>query len=274
MELLVNTARLYIDNNIQRSSEYLIYKNPIQVLSPVEFANIIHRIYMILYLSIDIEDKDSIYNIYCDNFMQNLSTKLIEELYIRCLKDNKKNMDDYIDYIVKVVERLIELKSEALMTVFIEFGINCPILDKVYNALIKTPDTRMSPVKPIKEAFADFDDIEDVKYYIYKTDIKEVDIPKIRYEDIRLVFDYLNIPVIYQLHHHGENCIKKKCDIGHKDLKIITENLSVESDKLTSSSKTGYKSKSSGRTLSAFLSSLIKTPKEKTPSKSPNKTLR
>lgn len=272
MDILVNKARSYIDQNINRSPDYFSYRTPINELSPELFAEILRRMYMILYLTIDEYDKDSIYNQYCENFIENLSIKLIEELYIRCLRGDDKKMSDYIDYLEKVIKHLIHMKSDPLMEVFVNFGMNCQMFEKISNALMSAPDERMSPIKTVSQAFNDLDDIEDVKYYIYKTEIKDgyESNLRLRYEDIRLVFDYLNIPTDYKLNHHGESCIQKKCERANnrKDLKIITKNLeslqmtpSASSSDLTST-KTA---KSSKRGLSAFLSSLIKTPREKTP---------
>lgn len=223
MERLVNISRYYLDNNVKRSSGYIFYINPLK-LSPVTFANIIHRICMILYLSIDTENKDSIYNKYYENFLSNLSVKLIEELYIKCLRGKDKDIEDYVEYLTLVINRLIELKSDALMEIFQEFGSNCSLLKKINDALMNAPNEAMSPVKSLKQAFKDFDNIDLVKYYIYKTDIQNAEIPKIEVEDIKLMFDYLNISILYKLQHHGENCIKKKCA---PELKIITEDLNT-----------------------------------------------
>jgi hypothetical protein len=206
---------------------------------------------MILYISIDTENKNSKYNKYCDNFIANLSTKLIEELYIKCLRGKNKEMNDYIDYLVKVLKRLIELKSDALMEVFIDLGDDCALLKEINDLLLDTPDEPMSPIKPAKQAFKDFDDIEDIKYYIYEVEIKDADIPTIEVEDIKLVFDYLNFSVLYKLQHKGgEECIKKKCS---NNLTVITK---PEERKVGSPTK--------GTSLSAFLGSLIspKTPKK------------
>ena len=253
MERLINISRIYIDDNIQRSSEYIFYKNPIKILSPVTFANIIHRIYMMLYLCIDTENKNSKYNKYCSNFISNLSTKLLEELYIRCLKGKSEEINDYTEYLVKVIHRLVQLKSDALMEVFMEFASTCYLLKNINNALMETPNEQMSPVKTITQAFKDLDNIDIVKYYIYETEIANSNISKIEVEDIKLVFGYLNIPILYNLHHRqqGEDCIKKKCG---NDLVIITKNLAISTPSTSST-------KSIGSSLSAFLGSLIKTPK-------------
>lgn len=256
MEKLINTSRIYIDDNIKRSSEYLFYKNPIRTLSPVTFADIIHRIYMMLYLCIDTENKNSKYNKYCNNFISNLSTKLLEELYIRCLKGKGEEIDEYIDYLAKVIRRLVQLKNDALMEVFGEFASSCTLFLDINYALMETPDVPMSPVKTITQAFKDLDNIDMVKYYIYETEILYSNITKIEIEDIKLVFGYLNIPVLYKLHHqNGEGCIKKKCG---NNLAIITKDLAISTPSTSST-------RSVGSSLSAFLGSLIKTPK--TPSK-------
>lgn len=211
INILENISREFIDKFVKRDSSY-VYKVPTDTLNPYEFGDIINRIYMILYLSTDIENKDSKYNKYCDNFVENLSAKINEELYIKCMRNNNKNINDYVKYLRDVLSYLIIVKNNALINIFNKFKqYECSLFYEINDLLEIVEKHSLSPVKMRSDAFKDIDDIETIKYYIYETEIMKRDVKPLKIDDIKLIFNYLNISVLYKSQHNTKKCMDRIC---------------------------------------------------------------
>ena len=213
IDTLVNISREYIDNLVKRSPDYF-YKNPFDELEPYSFAILLHKMHMILYLSVDSEKKSSKYNLYNELFIKNLSNRIIEELYIRCLKNKKDYLEDYIDYLSEMLKVFIKLDNDILKNIFVELSKECYLFNKISDILLENANKKRSPIRTIQEIFEEDDDIEMIKYHIYEKEIKFEDITSIinfDMKDIKLVFDFLNITNLYELKHNGEKCLKDRC---------------------------------------------------------------
>lgn len=214
LKVLVDISRELVDKHVKRSSGYF-YKNIFDEYDPDTFATLLHKVHMILCLTIDENKRSSKYNLYNEFFVENLSNKIIEELYIKCLQNKKDLVENYIDYLSEMLKTFIKLNNDVLKNILIELSKDCHLFDKMNDILLENKYVNRSPIRNIHEMFIEDDNLETIKYYIYEKEIVKNDSENLidmdsKY-DIKNIFDFLNITTLYKSSHDGKKCLENRC---------------------------------------------------------------